>query len=430
MEQVDDSLVGTVVERIRKLHHPSLHADNKFKLQAFSGVLLDHIIYSATLSPPSFVVIEALVPHLYALTKAYPIKSAEHFRSKLNLLQKNFTKGLQDPLEISSKTFPGLPELVFLRVLGSIWSTSDMKHAVVGLAHYLMGAYLGLGRVRDIKDIASGLTICSLFIQYEERSKRLVPEITNFMVQSLLLLFPVAYTSSKTVPGFFPILDFDILGSSLRFRRKHGGDASPKSPSLFNLLTESATGEQGKVDLMAFSLELIGRCADMYRPLDGFIELYDPILLILSDLPTKKLPPLLTQQVVRLKEKLSRLLKFARQERQPLLLQAHKPIPIATYIPKFDAHSSSYMRNRDPNAEREALTKLKAQHRKEKKGAMRELRKDNRFLAGVQQERQEAKDREYKARMSKAFAGLESERAEQRKEEKEKRREKRRSGKK
>jgi len=134
-------------------------------VQALAGVLLDHIIYSATLSPPSFTVIETLVPHLYALTKAYPISTAEKFVTKLNLLQKNFTRGLQDPLDPSSKTFPGLAELVFLRVLGETWSTSDMKHAVVGLARYLMGAYLGLGRIRNLKDIASGLALCSLFLQ-------------------------------------------------------------------------------------------------------------------------------------------------------------------------------------------------------------------------------------------------------------------------
>jgi nucleolar protein 14 len=189
-------------------------------------------------------------------------------------------------------------------------------------------------------------------------------------------------------------------------------------------------GEQAKLDLMSLSLELVGRCADMYKPLDGFIELYAPVLTIVGNLPGEKLPAATAQQISQLSDKISRLLKFARQARQPLLLQSHKPIPIATYIPKFDAHSSSYMRNKDPNAEREALAKLKAQHRKEKKGAIRELRKDNRFLAGVQQERQEAKDREYKARMSKAFAGLESERAEQKKEDNEKRREKRRSGRK
>ena len=192
----------------------------------------------------------------------------------------------------------------------------------------------------------------------------------------------------------------------------------------------ASDGEQAKLDLMSLSLELLGRCAEMYKSLDGFIELYDPILLILTGISTKRLPSGLVRQFTQLADKLSRLLKFAQQARQPLLLQSHKPIPIATYVPKFDAHNSSYMRNKDPNAEREALAKLKAQHRKEKKGAIRELRKDNRFLAGVQQEQQETKDKEYNARMARAFAGLESERAEQRQEEKEKRREKRRSGRK
>jgi nucleolar protein 14 len=264
----------------------------------------------------------------------------------------------------------------------------------------------------------------------EELSKRLVPEILNFLVQTLVLLFPITYSNSKSIPGYFPTPDFDIIGSTLRYRRKRAGDISPKPPSLFSILAGADDGEQAKLNLMSLSLELVGRCADMYKPLDGFIELYDPILAIVGSLPGKKLPAVISQQISQLSDKLSRLLKFAQQARQPLLLQSHKPIPIATYIPKFDAHSSSYMRNKDPNAEREALAKLKAQHRKEKKGAIRELRKDNRFLAGVQQEKQEAKDREYKARMSKAFTSLESERAEQKKEEKEKRREKHRSGRK
>lgn len=33
LEDVDESMIATVVERIRKLYHPSLHADNKSKLQ-------------------------------------------------------------------------------------------------------------------------------------------------------------------------------------------------------------------------------------------------------------------------------------------------------------------------------------------------------------------------------------------------------------
>jgi nucleolar protein 14 len=61
---------------------------------------------------------------------------------------------------------------------------------------------------------------------------------------------------------------------------------------------------------------------------------------------------------------------------------------------------------------------------------MRELRKDNRFLAAVAQERREAQDKAHNERMKKVMGSLEGERAEQRREEKAKAKEKKRAGKK
>ena len=129
----------------------------------------------------------------------------------------------------------------------------------------------------------------------------------------------------------------------------------------------------------------------------------------------------------------TRLLKFAKQDRKPLRLQAHKPIPIPTFIPKFETSSSSnYLRRQDPDHEKNQLDKLKAQYKQERKGAIRELRKDSRFLAAVQQKEQIEKDRQYKERMGRVFGSIEGERAEQKQmeKEKEKSRDKRRAGKK
>ncbi|SRR6266550_8936897 len=127
---------------------------------------------------------------------------------------------------------------------------------------------------------------------------------------------------------------------------------------------------------------------------------------------------------------LSRLLKFALQSRQPLQLQSHKPIPIPTYIPKFDSSSSTYMRNRDPDRERNEAAKLRRQYKQERKGAIRELRKDARFLAGVALQKQVDKDRAYNERMRRVFGSLEGERAEAKAMEKQKTKEKRRAGRK
>lgn len=111
-------------------------------------------------------------------------------------------------------------------------------------------------------------------------------------------------------------------------------------------------------------------------------------------------------------------------------LQAHKPIPIATYIPKFQSSSSSYLRKNDPDHERAAASKLRYQYKQERKGAIRELRKDAQFLSGVKHKEQQEKDQVYKDRMNRVMNDLEGERAEQKKMDREKLKEKKRAGRK
>ena len=140
--------------------------------------------------------------------------------------------------------------------------------------------------------------------------------------------------------------------------------------------------------------------------------------------------PVVQTRLQSLQDTLSRLVKFALQARRPLRLQAHKPIPIPTYVPKFEQTTSNYLRNRDPDHERNEAAKLRAQYKQERKGAIRELRKDARFLAAEQQKKQKEKDRAYNDRMKRVFGSIESERAEEKAMEREKMKEKKRSGRK
>lgn len=124
---------------------------------------------------------------------------------------------------------------------------------------------------------------------------------------------------------------------------------------------------------------------------------------------------------------ISRLLKFSHQGRKPLRLQAHKPIPIPTYIPKFETSSSNYLRRQDPDHEKNQASKLRNEFKQERKGAIRELRKDARFLAVVEQKKQIEKDRSYNERMRRVFGSIEGERAEEKAMEREKAKDKRRA---
>lgn len=93
-------------------------------------------------------------------------------------------------------------------------------------------------------------------------------------------------------------------------------------------------------------------------------------------------------------------------------MQAHKPIPIASYAPKFEDNFAPG-KHYDPDTERNSAAKLKSLYKKERKGAIRELRKDNRFLAGEKAREQSEKDRSYTAKMRRVEGEINMERAEE-----------------
>lgn len=123
------------------------------------------------------------------------------------------------------------------------------------------------------------------------------------------------------------------------------------------------------------------------------------------------------------------MLGLSRAARTPLTLQAHKPIPIATYAPKFEDDFAPG-RHYDLDVERNSSAKVKALYKKERKGAIRELRKDNRFLAGEKAKEKMQKDQAYETKMKRVVGEINMERAEEKEMQREKAREKRRAGRK
>ncbi|PRQ74883.1 Nucleolar protein 14 [Rhodotorula toruloides] len=409
---IKDEDTITVVKRIRTLYHPGLAEGNKEKLQVFANVLLDHIVYLCTSpSPSTFATVNSLLPQLLTMSHAYPLSSAPHCVSKLSLMHRNLLHGLiRGPLDPAAKTWPGLAELTLLRLIGMVWSTSDLSHPVAAPALLLIGEYLSQARVRSLSDLASGIFLVSLVAQFEEQSKRIVPEAVNFLANSLALLFPTTSAVSATsFPGFFPAPD---VGQEHAKQLKLGRDSSSLEPSKsINLLEAlAAKGKNGKgkasaaeaaqlkVDLAASALKLVETYRAMYSESEAFIEVFRPIEAILKAVKLEKLSPSLQNNVKSTLDALSRSLTFAGQSRRPLFLQHHKPIPLATYLPKFD-EGFNPNRRFDPDSERAAASKLRALYKKEKKGAVRELRNDNKFLAVESAKRRAEEDQQYQRKV-------------------------------
>lgn len=165
-----------------------------------------------------------------------------------------------------------------------------MNHHVVSPARLLMGSYLSLCRIRSIEDVSRGLFLCTLFLQYEEHSKRLVPEVVTFLLNSLLHLGVHKFPTETGLRGSFPCPDFannrisDICVTKTKARAKAMKTLEPQAPD-FNQVIKGFGKFDGQtcLNLLSLSLQLLEKFADLYKGLDGFTELFETVVYILDN---------------------------------------------------------------------------------------------------------------------------------------------------
>lgn len=102
---------------------------------------------------------------------------------------------------------------------------------------------------------------------------------------------------------------------------------------------------------------------------------------------------------------ISPLIESAKLKRRPLELQKRKAVPIKTFVPKFHT-SYSIDKRYDPDRARAEEGKLKAEYKKEFKGAVRELRRDAAFMVREKLAKIKKDDQEYNKKMNRIVGDL------------------------
>ncbi|KAF8456365.1 nucleolar protein 14 [Terfezia claveryi] len=388
----------TIIHRIRVLYSPKLAEGNKEKLSDFSVVLLEHIMYVATTTSPliPFGVLETAIRHLHALTKQYPLKISEAFRVKLDELHQKST----------SEWDAG--DLLMLTAMGTIYPTSDHFHPVITPGTLIMAKYLGQHPPSSLREMAVGSYVTTLLIKGQRLSKRVIPEAINYILLSICLLTPVPLPTP--LPGTFP---YHEPSKSLRIVNPPA-EWTPRKPS-FSDMFSTAAPDTGFV-LMHTLLRLLTHLVDLYAGSSAFTPTFAPAksivseLLSLPDLTTAPpLPASITDILVSTLTTLNSHLAHAHHTLRPLELHHHRPLPIPSNIPKFHEEYSLDKRSYDPDRERVALQKLKAEHKKERKGALRELRKDAAFISREKLKEEKAASKEYHAKIARLTAMIQHE---------------------
>lgn len=298
----------------------------------------------------------ALVDHIsyMAATKqALPVVETliRHIHSLSRTYPETIAKAFRTHLSaFHARGAPTPGDLAILTAIGSIYPTSDHFHQVVTPAITLMARWLGMtAPTASPSTPVTGAFLVALCVRYQRLSKRYVPEAVRFTLQALLM---------RPVPN-----------------------QAALAPHVSNLVS----------------------MAELWGSKSAFAQIFAPgAVQALSSL--KSSFPAAAKALQTLKIQLSQ----SRLKRRPLELHHHKPLAIKTSVPKFeDAFNPD--KHYDPDRERAEASKLRAEYKRERKGALRELRKDANFMAREQLREKRERDAEYERKYKRLVAEIQGE---------------------
>jgi len=395
----------TVIQRVRALYHKGLAPENSQKLAKFAEVLVDHIIYiinRTTEEQFPMRVVEQVLRHLHSMAKSQAHDIASIYREHLRRFQEH---------ELPSLT---AGDLIIFTAIATTFPTSDQWHSVVTPALLIIARYLAQGTYQTLADLAKGIYLCSLAYRYQKISNRYIPETINFICKGIDMLSP---NEAKTVAP--KLGTFTTADASYRITSR--AKAIPSSTLSFNDIRKmqldhklETTSTINKESLLQALLNLVQPTIEQNSTKTAYPEIMTPIYALLTErLAHEQNLTLLHSSTCDMIKGLIMVNKTTVTDkitaRKPLLLHRHRPLAIKSSYPAYQDDYNPTRRYHDPDRERAELNKLKAEHKKERKGAMRELRKDANFVAREQLREKKAKDEAYEKKFKRLVADIQGE---------------------
>ncbi|NXX28969.1 NOP14 protein, partial [Nicator chloris] len=385
-----------ILERIQKCNHPSLAVGNKAKLEKLFGFLLEYIGELATLDLPELRTIDKLVLPLYNLCQMFPEAASD----SIKFILRDAAHDLEEVIEVKGRaTFPGLDMLIYLKIVSLLFPTSDFWHPVVTPAFMYMSQLLTKCRIIRLQDVIKGLFVCCLFLEYVSLSRRFVPELINFLLGVLHISLP-----KNQAQGYTVVHPFTPVGKNLELllvcdkEDLKSWEKQNVPLSIVTRLKETTRTEinHTRLSCLALCFDLIKKCAALYESLPSFHEIMHPVRILLTQhVPVNDYPEKMQEWYHSALKELENKVKHY----TPLICEKKKPVPLKQYTPKI-VKVLEFGRKQAGSKKEQERKQLIQRHKRELKGAIREIRKDNQYLARMQlseiMERDSARKRKVK----------------------------------
>ncbi|XP_061393236.1 nucleolar protein 14 homolog [Musca vetustissima] len=385
-----------IVERLIKCNHPKLEGVNREKVVKLFAFLLQVINEKFSDAGADdirehFQFLSLIMPHLFDLIHL----NAERMSNiLLDVIKEKYSE-----FKKNSKQYPSLEVLIYFKIVSNLCSTSDFRHPVATPCYIFMQHILSKARVKSRQDIAMGLFLVSLCLEYGNISKRFLPAAFNFLTGLIFLCIPKRPVEIiKVVPPFQSQGPLNRL-LAIATDSKEYKDIKEEPLNAEDLVTQLISNDF-KVRSLNQTLQLIQDATSLVSEHVGSNFLVAPIYEMMDKLDVTPYPSYVKENYEKTKTLLETVMnkpltKLVPPEKKPKALRLLEPRIETVYDDK-----------RRPKLTKEKEEKVKLVHKikRETKGAIREIRRDTEFLQKIRIQQQLQSDKERREKVKRIYA--------------------------
>jgi nucleolar protein 14 len=316
-----------------------------------------------------------------------------------------------------STSWFSLGKLLFFQLVGKIFSVTDLKNNIVTAASLILCRCLSQSSVSSVSDLASGLLCCGILLEYSKGTFKFVPEVTSFLNSALYMYLP-ACDEPKLTRSLQNTFKFNIgaLRRSNIFRtNSHCVVSNAFDWKVFS--TNDINKDRFALSCLWNTYNIIHQLFDNVA-VDAEISFPEQFGLISHTLKLLKphnqpcLPESLQMKHLEILELIQKQLNVVVGiNRMPLLWRSGDDKNIITSkSPEYDI-SYTFKKDVGLDKDQSKLKQLNRQLKREKKAAMRELRRDADFIDQERYREKISLHEEKRAERVKNYAWLESQQA-------------------
>lgn len=315
---------SVIIERMIKCNHPSLGKNNKENLGLVFVYLMQHLsdIASESLDDTSikncFEIFKNLLPQIFDLAQLNQENAHNSIIEIIKEKHADFAK--------NKKIYPGLELLLYLKLISCLVSTSDFRHQIATPCFVFMEQILTKCKVLCRRDIAYGLFISTLILEWTSLSKRYLPASINFLAGILHLAIPKnSVKLIKVLPPFKPTNSLLCLTE-----KSEETDLKLQTSDLLN----KSIDDSFKIRSVFTTLCLLRDFHANLSKIPSLVEIYQPVLNYLSQIPQENYPERVQKEFSKLIETLEN--SISNRQLEYIVMEKKRPKALKLYEPKIE----------------------------------------------------------------------------------------------